>query len=185
MVPIVMLNEVKHLAPRVVEILRCAQDDTAGYFPQPSWSVGTAEAVHCGRMTAVATTNRKRNRQSERGDSLVELALILPVLLLILIAILDLGRAVYAYHVVANCAREGARYGVVSGRTSSQIEGVVKAAAVGLDPSKLTVTVSNPTADTVRVEVDYRFELITPLVAQAIGHDTLVLHSAATMYKGY
>ncbi len=53
------------------------------------------------------------NRSKERGQSLVELALILPVLILVLLGILDFGRAFYAYNAISNAAREGARYGTV------------------------------------------------------------------------
>ncbi|MGC8786696.1 MAG: TadE/TadG family type IV pilus assembly protein [Anaerolineae bacterium] len=149
------------------------------------WFTTTAEAVLASITAKAVTTNRRIKHRRERGDSLVELALILPVLLLILMSILDFGRAVYAYHVVANCAREGARYGIGIENDPSAIATVVRNAAVGLDTSQLTVTVTYPTQDTVRVEVDYRFYLITPLVAQAIGSQSLVLHSAATMYRGY
>lgn len=136
----------------------------------------TAEAV---------PTNRKTRQQRERGDTLVELVLILPVLLLILLSILDFGRAVYAYHVVANCAREGARYGVGVENDPSAIIAVVRNAAIGLDVSQLTVTVTYPTADTLKVEVTYPFRVITPLVAWAIGNQSVMLRSATTMYRGY
>ncbi len=45
-----------------------------------------------------------------RGQNLVEFAISLTVLLLLLAAIADLGRAFYTYVAVANAAREGARY---------------------------------------------------------------------------
>nr|MBC7243923.1 pilus assembly protein [Chloroflexota bacterium] len=148
------------------------------------WFAATASAV-LARLTAEAvTTNRTTKRQRERGESLVELALVLPVLLLILISILDLGRAVYAYHVVANCAREGARFGATAEINPTAVADVVRNTAVGLDTSQLSVTVTYPT-NAVRVEVSYNFRLITPLVALAIGRQTLTLSSAATMYKGY
>jgi len=41
------------------------------------------------------------------------LALILPVFILVLVGILDFGRAFYAYNAISNAAREGARYGTV------------------------------------------------------------------------
>jgi len=53
------------------------------------------------------------NRSKGRGQSLVELALILPVFILVLVGILDFGRAFYAYNAISNAAREGARYGTV------------------------------------------------------------------------
>jgi TadE-like protein len=46
-----------------------------------------------------------------RGQSVVEFALILPVMLLLLAGAIDLGRAFYAYVAVENAAKEGALYG--------------------------------------------------------------------------
>jgi len=125
-------------------------------------------------------------RYRERGDSLAEFALIIPVLLLIVIAILDFGRAIYAYGVVANCAREGARYGAIQGHDDEGIEARVREAAVGLDRSESTLTIDiTRTITTVHVAVGYNFELITPLVAQVIGRSSFPLASSTTMYTGY
>lgn len=49
-------------------------------------------------------------KRSERGSSLVEMALIAPVLLIILFGIADAGRAFYDYISMTNAVREGARY---------------------------------------------------------------------------
>jgi Flp pilus assembly protein TadG len=114
------------------------------------------------------------------------LAIILPVLLLIVVAIIDLGRAVYAYHVVANCAREGARSSQVWPRPDDTwISYKATATAVGLDPADIVVSVSHPTGATVQVVVSYTFHLITPLVAQVLGRGTLLLRGTSTMYTGY
>lgn len=59
-----------------------------------------------------------KNRQDQAGDvalplrgqGLVEFAIILPFLLVIGVALLDLGRAYFTAITVANAAREGARY---------------------------------------------------------------------------
>jgi Flp pilus assembly protein TadG len=48
-------------------------------------------------------------RRDERGQNLVELALVLPLLLLLLGGIVDIGRAFYSYIEITNAAREGAR----------------------------------------------------------------------------
>jgi hypothetical protein len=48
--------------------------------------------------------------RSERGQSLVELALVLPLLILLLSGMVDLGRAFYGYISITNGAREGARH---------------------------------------------------------------------------
>jgi Flp pilus assembly protein TadG len=60
-----------------------------------------------GTTFAKATVHR-----SARGQSLVELALTLPLLILILIGLLDLGRMLIAYVTIQNAAREGAHYGI-------------------------------------------------------------------------
>ncbi len=55
----------------------------------------------------------KGERRGERGQALVELALVLPVLALLLFAIIDFGLALNARIQVANAVREGARLGAV------------------------------------------------------------------------
>jgi Flp pilus assembly protein TadG len=62
-------------------------------------------------------TNRgrgQRERRARRGQALVEFALVFPILLLVLIALFDLGRAVFAYNTLTNAAREGARLAIVN-----------------------------------------------------------------------
>ena len=49
--------------------------------------------------------------RSERGQGLVELALVLPLLILLLAGTVDLGRAFFSYIVITNAAQEGARAG--------------------------------------------------------------------------
>jgi Flp pilus assembly protein TadG len=56
-------------------------------------------------------------RGGERGQSLVEFALILPVLMLLLLGVLDMGRAVADNIALNNAAQEGARYSVLTART--------------------------------------------------------------------
>ncbi len=46
----------------------------------------------------------------ERGAALVELAIILPVLIILVLGVIDLGRVFYSYEALVNATREGARY---------------------------------------------------------------------------
>lgn len=55
------------------------------------------------------------SRRSSRGQTLVEFALVLPILIGMLVGAFDLGRVVLANDLVANAAREAARYAVVHG----------------------------------------------------------------------
>jgi len=54
--------------------------------------------------------------RGERGQSLVEIALFLPILLIILVGIVEVSHALTAYLVIANAAREGARFGAAGGK---------------------------------------------------------------------
>jgi Flp pilus assembly protein TadG len=60
-----------------------------------------------------ALTSRSR-RGAERGQALAETALILPIIVLLLVAVVDIGRGVYAYTSIANAARQGARVAAVN-----------------------------------------------------------------------
>ncbi len=51
----------------------------------------------------------------EKAQTMVEFALVFPVVLLITYGIIELGRAVFIYSAVSNSAREGARYGAAAG----------------------------------------------------------------------
>jgi hypothetical protein len=50
-----------------------------------------------------------RRRQRSRGQALVEFALALPIFLVLMLAVFDLGRAIYMYNGVSEAAREIAR----------------------------------------------------------------------------
>ena len=57
-------------------------------------------------------------RGRSRGQALVEFALIAPLFLALLLAIIEFGRAVYYIQMLNNAAREGARYAIVHGAES-------------------------------------------------------------------
>jgi Flp pilus assembly protein TadG len=79
----------------------------------------------------------------ERGQSLVELAFVVPLLLLLLVGIIEIGRFAFYSILVSNAARAGAQYGAQS--LASASDTVVFAAAAtgdGLGGRGLTVTSS-------------------------------------------
>lgn len=102
----------------------------------------------------------------EDGQSLVEFAIMLPLLLLIVTGLFDCARAVWQENTLAYAAREGTRYAIVHGSGSSlslgpadpaepNITAVVRSAAVGVQG--VTVVTSWPDGDNdrgMRVVVD-------------------------------
>lgn len=61
----------------------------------------------------------RRSRDRSRGQALVETALILPLFLVLLLGIVDMGRAVWATTSLSSAAREAARYAIVHGGAAS------------------------------------------------------------------
>jgi Flp pilus assembly protein TadG len=61
---------------------------------------------------------RRRAFANDRAQALVETALVLPLLLLLLVGLFDVGRAVWLSNTLATAVREGSRYGVVHGALS-------------------------------------------------------------------
>lgn len=107
---------------------------------------------------------RKRN-DGERGQAMTEFALIVPIFLLLVFAIVDFGMGFHAWITVTNAAREGARLGAV-GADSASVEARVRDTSGSLDDGQLTVTVTNAQGapgEAVTVDVDYDYQLVTPL----------------------
>lgn len=109
---------------------------------------------------------------NNKGQALVETALVLPIILLILLGIIDFGLMFNNYLMVGNASREGARTAAV-GATDSEITALVDDVAATLDASKITVTitpsqVSRKKGDEVVVTVDYDYNMITPIISLII-----------------
>jgi Flp pilus assembly pilin Flp len=85
----------------------------------------------------------RRLGANQQGTTLVEFALVAPVLILVLVASLDFARALNAYVTIANASREGARYAAVHPDADrAQIESIVAARAAPLDARGLMVWVT-------------------------------------------
>jgi Flp pilus assembly protein TadG len=72
--------------------------------------------------------NRNLELRSESGQSLVELALIAPMLLVLVLGIAEMGRYAYISILVGNAARAGAAYGAQSLAQSVDTTGIRAAA---------------------------------------------------------
>jgi Flp pilus assembly protein TadG len=146
---------------------------------------------------------RKRKlTRSERGQSLVELAITLPILILLLLGTLDFGMAIFSYSMLRDSAQEGAFYGSFNPSNSAEIENrarnispraedVVFSSPVQLrdkDLVKVNVKVlgnscqgaENGVANSIQVNVSYRYPLLMPLIGRLIGSNTIPLTGTAT-----
>lgn len=130
-------------------------------------------------------------RHGSSGQALAELAIALPVLLLMLVGIFEFARAYQIQQVVVNAAREGARQAVLQGVDADSAEIIVNTylTSGAINNGVVTVTDTNNTGDptTVQVSVPYTFALIGPLIRLATsgsgppGPGDINLTSQATM----
>lgn len=120
----------------------------------------------------------------------MEFALLVPIFLILMFAIVDFGMGFYSWITVTNGAREGARLGAVLATEQEIEDRVYETVNLPNEGTNMTVTVTNAQGqpgESVVVQVDYEYDLITPLaglVQLATGDvigPTLSLTSTADM----
>lgn len=115
---------------------------------------------------------------------MVEVALILPLLLLLLAGVIDLGRVLYSTSHLHLATQEAVRLGGL-GKSDTEIKEFARDYFQLGDPALLEIEIS-PTEDVrtsgeyVQVSIDYPLKLITPILNQFIPNP-VVIHADSTM----
>jgi len=123
--------------------------------------------------------------QKTKAQSLVEFAILLPIFLLVVLGIFDLGRVIYTLSALHNAAREGARYGAVNHCDFPGIEATAQHFAVGLGEG-VVVTSSIIFEETgvpgrISVITTFDFRTVTPLVGVFLGEDGYITLSSQSI----
>lgn len=139
--------------------------------------------------------------RAERAQSLIELAVSLPIILLLLLGTLDFGMAIFSYSILRDAAQEGAFYGSFNPANEEEIErrarnisprgeDEVFSSPVDLRNTDLVEVnvemlgqacqgITDETINSVRVTVSYRYQIMMPIVAPLFG-SSIPLTGAAT-----
>ena len=126
----------------------------------------------------------KTTVHDERGQTAVEFALIAPLLVILLLAIVQFGIAFHNYVTITDAARAGARKAIVArfgGGNFDDAKQTVRDAASSLDQTELNkpgaIDVSDPSGMTagtlVTVTVKYPFTIDIPLIGLTVSSGTL------------
>ena len=122
-------------------------------------------------------------RAELRGQGMVEFAIVLPVFVLLLVGLFDVGRAVYGYNTVNNAAREAGRLAIVDQYEDHVLDEAV-AAASGVGVVRADVDITYELADggscphvgtdqivgcVAVVTVPYEYEAATPIIGNIVG----------------
>jgi Flp pilus assembly protein TadG len=142
----------------------------------------------------MAAVGRDRDSASESGQAIIELALTLPMLLVIVLGIFDFGLMFQRYEVVTNAAREGARVGVLPNYSTDDAKaraqqyltsgGLTGGATINAAVAPVTFGSPAKTVNQVTVTVQYvhNYVFIGPilnLLGGSLGNVTL--QSVSTM----
>lgn len=111
-----------------------------------------------------------RLKREEKGQSLTELALLLPLLLLLICGMIDFGRLLHAYLQLNLAAQETVRLGGI-GRTDLEITTFARGYVPLASGTSLTVQITPPQATRrsgqyVKVTLSYPLPYVTPLVSK-------------------
>jgi hypothetical protein len=125
-------------------------------------------------------------RRSVRGQSVAEIAMILPILLLMMMMMmmmmlgaLDLGRTFYFASAVNNACRVGAQYAFDPKTSPAEVKQAVLDEAspyLALDPNRITFTPSTGwvAGNDLTIRVTYDFHFLIPL-AKSLWGDPIVM----------
>ena len=126
-----------------------------------------------------------RRRRAERGSAAVEFALLLPILLLVLLALVQVGALARDQLVLTQASRAGAREASVNGSVDA-VQEVVRSAAAGLDAERVEIDVlwSGARGTPVTVSLTYEVPVVSPLAGWLLPQ-TVSLRSSATMRQEF
>lgn len=135
---------------------------------------------------------KDRKTRTPRGQSLVEVALALPVLVMLMMGLLDLGRAFYAMVTLNDAAQEGAAYAATNQDPGAVMARVGAAEATflvplediahvddGGSPVLFDMTSSGAVGSGVVITVTYDMPIYTPFVNGLVGGGDLRLRATA------
>ncbi|MHB8126910.1 MAG: TadE/TadG family type IV pilus assembly protein [Desulfitobacteriaceae bacterium] len=120
----------------------------------------------------------------ENGQALVEMALVLPIIILLLFGSIEIGRISYVYITINNAARVGARVASVGGNDLA-ITTAIEDSMI-LDNSALVITITPPESERqsgqgVTVEVSYPVNLFFAPVLEGIITNPFIVNANLTM----
>jgi Flp pilus assembly protein TadG len=110
---------------------------------------------------------------NQRGQSLVEFSIILPLLLLIIMGIAEFGMMLNSYLTIRNASREGARAAIV-GSSNVEIENIIVSTSPNLEAEDLIIDitpseVNRKSGGMLTVRLTYKYQLMVPIISNLFG----------------
>jgi Flp pilus assembly protein TadG len=132
---------------------------------------------------------RAGRRSGQRGAAMLEVALTLPLMLLVAVGIFEFGRAFLCWQVLTNAAREGARVAVLPNAQTDAVQARVRAymeaghlpgypaysgTSIALNPTAtISIGTGTATASVVTVQYPFSFMVLNPIARLVVGESSL------------
>ncbi len=84
----------------------------------------------------------KRNRQSRRGAAVTEFAVVAPIMIMLTMGMIEIGRMVMVKQVMVNASREGARFGALPGTSNTEVTARVQQELSSASITGVSITVT-------------------------------------------
>ncbi len=136
-----------------------------------------------GRLLSI-----RRFLRDLRGTAVIEFAFVAPVLFVLTIGTIDVGRLVWSASMLHHMAREATRYASVRGAdanspvSEADIETYVKNRLIGIAANEVNVTTTwtpnNNPGGTIQVQLDYTYAF---LIGSLVGLDPLAIEGESSM----
>lgn len=136
-------------------------------------------------------TSSRLKLKSQAGTTLVEFAIILPLLLILLFGLMDFGILLYNKAVITNASREAARYGIVLRNpkyTPAEVETFAESYCSGRlitfgtgTPSATATAPTQAFSDPLTVTVVYPYKYL--VIANFAGFNTTINLTSTTVMK--
>ena len=111
---------------------------------------------------------------NKKGQSMVEMALVLPIILMLFLGMAEFSRIFGSYLLVTHASREGARMASI-GKTDAEVQAniITKASILNVSDLQILVTPGDGTRVTgedVRVCVKYKLQIYAPVISSIIAN---------------
>ena len=127
---------------------------------------------------------QRQIKEDENGQSIVEAAFVIPLLIVILCGIIDFGWIFFNQLTLNNCSRHGARYAIVNSDNTNLLAAVtseVKFVGGFEDTQNLTVALDRVNNTDIKVTVTKTVDVLTPISGIFTSDQKVMLTSSSVM----
>lgn len=125
---------------------------------------------------------------NKRGQALVELALALPLIIMLVMGTIEFGRLFHSYLLITNASREGARIAItgaddltIIARVNDVTSSLNNTKEIDIDPE---IQASRTNGVPVTVTVDYEHNIITPVLDSILPNPVTLTSSTSMRMEG-